>query len=150
MQGYFRIRQTAADLRKKKGERESRRRDRETAEKPLENDGKFKVEEMVMEDSKDSDKVLDASGLEKNDLLLLVLHHSVVSCGCGFDTYERKFELLYVGLFSLLVLYWLYYEPPTHCRQILNVDMFYVQNGSRPEERERHRRDRRYSFASSL
>lgn len=65
-QGYYRIRQTAAELRKKKEEeRESRRRDRETAEKPLENDGKIKVEDVAMEDSKDSDKVLDASGFLK-------------------------------------------------------------------------------------
>lgn len=68
LQGYFRIRQFAAELRKKKEEeRESRRRDRETAEKPLENDGKFKVEEVAMEDSKDSDKVLIESGLVNID-----------------------------------------------------------------------------------
>lgn len=68
LQGYFKIRQTATELRKKKEEeRESRRRDRETAEKPLENDGKFKVEEVAMEDSKDPDKVLNASGLQVND-----------------------------------------------------------------------------------
>jgi hypothetical protein len=61
LQGYFRIRLTAAELRKKKEEeRESRRRDRETVEKPLEKDGKFKVEELIMEDSKDSEKVLYA------------------------------------------------------------------------------------------
>jgi len=71
LQGYFRIRQTAADLRKKKEEeRESRRRDREIAEMPPENDGKSKVEEVAMEDSKDSDKVLNASELENYDLLL--------------------------------------------------------------------------------
>lgn len=55
--GYFRIRQTAAELRKKKEEeRESRRRDRETAEKPLESDGKYKVEDVAVDDSKDPDK----------------------------------------------------------------------------------------------
>lgn len=61
--GYFRIRQTAAELRKKKEEeRESRRRDRETAEKPLESDGKYKVEDVAVDDSKDPDKVLNAIG----------------------------------------------------------------------------------------
>lgn len=63
LQGYFRIRQTAAELRKKKEEeRESRRRDRETAEKPLESDGKYKVEDVAVDDSKDPDKVLNAIG----------------------------------------------------------------------------------------
>jgi len=67
LQGYFRIRRTAAELRKKKEEeREFRRRDRETVEKPLENDGKFNAEEVVMEDFKDSDKVVNVHELLNN------------------------------------------------------------------------------------
>lgn len=65
MQGYFRIRRTATELRKKKEERESRKRDRETVENTLENDGKFKLEVVVMEDFKDTDKVADARKLVK-------------------------------------------------------------------------------------
>jgi len=55
--GYYRIRQTATDLRKKKeDEREARRRDRDTGENPLETDGKPKNEEVIMENSKDLEK----------------------------------------------------------------------------------------------
>lgn len=58
LQGYYRIRQTAEQLRKKKEEeREARRRDRDVVEKPSESDGKPKVEEGSIEDSKEADKV---------------------------------------------------------------------------------------------
>lgn len=60
-QGYYRIRQTATDLRKKKeDEREARRRDRDTGENLLETDGKPKNEEVITENSKDLEKVISA------------------------------------------------------------------------------------------
>lgn len=147
MQGYFRIRQTAAELRKKKEERESRRRDRETAENPLENDGKFKVEEVAMGDSKDSDKVLNASRLENNDLLpSWFLHQPLLSCGCFIDVENTKGSSSTCMRDCSAISYFIdnIMSLPTHCRQILNIDMLYVQNGSRPDERERYRRERRY------
>lgn len=64
-QGYYRIRQTATDLRKKKeDEREARRRDRDTGENPLETDGKPKNEDVIMENSKDLEKVISATCAE--------------------------------------------------------------------------------------
>jgi hypothetical protein len=56
--GYYRIRQTAKQLRKKKeDEREARQRERDATDNPVEADTKFKIEEGIAEKTRESDKV---------------------------------------------------------------------------------------------
>ncbi len=58
LQGYYRVRQTAEQLRKKKeDEREARQRERDAAEKAVEAETKSKTEEITTEKTKETEKV---------------------------------------------------------------------------------------------
>lgn len=58
LQGYYRIRQTAKQLRKKKeDEREARQRERDATDNPVEADTKSKIEEGIAEKTREFDKV---------------------------------------------------------------------------------------------